>query len=157
MTSPSHSTTLDWWDAPFQSFSPLPGESSEEDIISIWANTASEFSSAESLDSRAQPSVSFPAPEYEGYLASDDVSEPEPLTSRYIPEAPVTPPRTQSNRPKRILYSATRRNEQALRAGIKASLATEPAVPLVPAVPSAKASTSRMPPPPVVAPVIDAI
>ncbi len=121
----------------------------------------SEFSSAESLDSRAQPSEPVPAPvsAYEGYLASSDASEPEPepLTSRYIPEAPVTPPRSKRNRPKTILYSATRRNERALQAAIKASLKTVSAAPAVPAVPSAEASSSRMPPPPVVAPVVDSI
>ena len=150
--SPCHSTAFTLWDDDFYAFSPRPNDScSEEDLISLWAHTASEFSSAESIDSCALPSVTFTAPEFDGYMASEDALEPEPLTSRYIPEVPVSPPRSKRVRKPRILHSAADQEEKDLRAAIKASLAT--LVPAVPSAPANQASTSQLPPPP----VIDAI
>ncbi len=134
--SPCHSTAFTLWDDDFHAFSPLPND---DDILSIWADTASAISSAESVDSRAETeSTSYPAPEPEGYLASSQ-SEGEPLTSRYC-DAPVNPPLGKRRRQPPTKYTATERSERMLQAAIRASL-------------KPVARTSR-PPPPVVVPTI---
>ena len=149
LQSPSHSTAFTLWEDDFYAFSPRPTDDSGDELISLFASTASEFGSAESLDSRADLPTLVPAPIYtfEAYVADRDVAEPEPepLTSRYLPEAPATPPRSKRVRKPRVHYSAVDREEKDLRAAIKASLKPTPAVPS-----SDQASTSRMIPAPVV-------
>ncbi len=111
---PTKSEPLNLWKAPYHRYSPLP-VSSDDGQVSLWATT-SDLSSEESADSRpineheesadSRPINEHPSTQGHasdgtigGYLASSQ-SDGEPLTSRYVPAAPVTPPLGQRNRPK---------------------------------------------------------